>query len=48
MNEINMTTQDMKDRINKDIETLKNSQFEMNSSISQLKTSLESLANRVK
>jgi hypothetical protein len=35
----------MKEEINKDTEILKNNQFEMNTSISQIKT--ESLAKRV-
>jgi predicted nucleic acid-binding Zn-ribbon protein len=47
-NEIWKTMQDMKEEINKDIEIWKNNQFEMNSAISQIKTSIESLAKRVK
>jgi hypothetical protein len=39
------TMQNMKEKINKDREILKNSQFEMNRSISQIETSIESLAN---
>jgi hypothetical protein len=38
MNEIKKTMQDMKEEINKGIEILKNNQFEMNSSIFQIKT----------
>jgi gas vesicle protein len=35
MNEIKNTIQDMKEEINKDMETLKNNQSEINNSISQ-------------
>jgi hypothetical protein len=35
--------QDIKEEINKYIEILKNNQFEMNSSISQIKISIKSL-----
>jgi esterase/lipase len=44
MNEIKKTMQDMKEVINKDIEILKNNQSEVNSSLSQIKISIESLA----
>jgi hypothetical protein len=37
-NELQKTMQDMKEEINKNIEILKNDQFETNSSISQIKT----------
>jgi prefoldin subunit 5 len=39
---------DMKEEINKNIEILKNNQPEINSSIYQIKISIQSLANRVK
>jgi prefoldin subunit 5 len=38
----------MKEEINKNIEILKNNQPEINSSIYQIKISIQSLANRVK
>jgi septal ring factor EnvC (AmiA/AmiB activator) len=38
--------QDMKEKINQDIEILKNNQVEMNWSFSQIKTSIESWRNR--
>jgi hypothetical protein len=34
MNEVKKTIQDMKEKTNKDMETLKNNQFEINNSIS--------------
>jgi hypothetical protein len=37
MNEIKKTIQDMKEEINKDMETQKNNQSEINNSISQIK-----------
>jgi esterase/lipase len=46
MNEIKKTMQDMKEEINKNIKILKDNQSEMNSSISQIKISTESLVNR--
>jgi hypothetical protein len=48
MNKIKKIMQNMEEEIKKEIEILKNSQFETNSLISQIKTSIESLANRVK
>jgi DNA repair exonuclease SbcCD ATPase subunit len=48
MNEIKKTMQNMKEEINKDMEALKNNQFEINISIhSQIKISINSLASRV-
>jgi uncharacterized coiled-coil protein SlyX len=47
MNEIKKAIQNMKEEINKDMETLKNNQSEINSSISPQKTSIESFINRV-
>jgi archaellum component FlaC len=49
VNEIKKTMQDVKKEFNKDIDMLKyqTENLEMKSSISQIKTSLESLANRV-
>jgi vancomycin resistance protein YoaR len=38
MNEIKKAMQSMKEEINKDIEIMKNNQFEMNSSITQIKS----------
>jgi hypothetical protein len=46
MNEIKKTMQDMKEEINKNIKILKDNQSEMNSSISQITISTESLVNR--
>jgi predicted nucleic acid-binding Zn-ribbon protein len=46
MNEIK-TRKDMKEEINKDTGILKNNQYEMNRSISQIKISRKNLANRV-
>jgi hypothetical protein len=47
MNKIKKTIQYMKVGINKDMEILKNNQSEINSSISPIKISIESLANIV-
>jgi gas vesicle protein len=47
MNEIKMTIQDIKEEINKDMETLKNNQSKINKSISQIKISIKNLVNRV-
>jgi peptidoglycan hydrolase CwlO-like protein len=47
MNEIKKTMQDMKEEINKSMETLKNNQSEINNSKSQIKISIKSLADRV-
>jgi hypothetical protein len=47
LNEIKKTMQGMKGEIKNDIEILGNNQSEINSSISQIKISIESLANRV-
>jgi predicted nucleic acid-binding Zn-ribbon protein len=45
MIKIKKTTQDMKEEIKKDMETLKNNQSEINDSITQIKISIESLEN---
>jgi hypothetical protein len=47
MNEIKKTIQDMKEAINKDMETLKNNQSKIKLPISQINISIESLVNRV-
>jgi peptidoglycan hydrolase CwlO-like protein len=47
MNEIKKSVQDMKGEINKDMETLKSSQSEINNSISQINIISESLVNRM-
>jgi gas vesicle protein len=41
MNKIKKTMQDMKEEINKDMETLKNNQSEISNSISQKKSQLK-------
>jgi prophage DNA circulation protein len=47
MNEIRKTIQDMNEVINKDMETLKNNQSEINNSVSQAKISIVTLVNKV-
>jgi predicted nucleic acid-binding Zn-ribbon protein len=47
MNENKQTIQDMKEEINKDMETLKNSPYKINNSISQINITIKSLAKRV-
>jgi predicted nucleic acid-binding Zn-ribbon protein len=47
MNEIKKMIQDMKEEMNKDIETLKNNQSKISNSILQTNITIESLANRV-
>jgi predicted nucleic acid-binding Zn-ribbon protein len=47
MDKIENTIQDMKEEINKDMETLKNNQSKINNSISQINIAIESLVNRV-
>jgi predicted nucleic acid-binding Zn-ribbon protein len=42
------TIQDMKEEINKDMETKKNNQSEINNSVSQINILIKSLVNRVK
>jgi hypothetical protein len=44
MNGIKKTSQDMKEEINKDMETLKNNQSEINNLISQINITIKSLA----
>jgi predicted nucleic acid-binding Zn-ribbon protein len=46
VNEIKKTMQHLKGKIHKDMETLKNNQSEINSSLSQIKISIENLENR--
>jgi hypothetical protein len=45
MNGMKYTVQDLKEEINKVMETLKNNQSAINNSISQIKISIEALAN---
>jgi archaellum component FlaC len=44
MNGIKKTSQDMKEEINKNMETLKNNQSEINNLISQINITIKSLA----
>jgi hypothetical protein len=47
MNEIKKTRQNMKEKILKGIEIMKNNKFQVNSSISQVKISIKSAKKRV-
>jgi predicted nucleic acid-binding Zn-ribbon protein len=47
MDEIKKTIQDMKQAINKDMETLKNNKSEINNPKSQINVTIGSLVNRV-
>jgi gas vesicle protein len=47
MNEIKKTIQDMKEEINKDMETLKNNLPKISNSISLINITIKSLVNRV-
>jgi deferrochelatase/peroxidase EfeB len=47
MNGIKKTMQDTKEKINKDMETLKNNESKINNSLSQINIAIKILANRV-